>query len=374
MRALADPYGRFLPSLLYHDVRDRMAGRRASADARWGRLSPPSQAGKLIWLCTGTTRKSVRLGIELAQAIVARCPDVVCTLTYEAEYPDLLAPVTRSARIGWGFGPADYVGSIHALWRRLMPFALIVAGIAPRRNLRKVAAMARHALLVAPPVAVAGGFERIYPTQAAPCTGANSAPAADLEVLLAQAETDPAFDAAIKAGGERRLWWWHGSDAAQALRFTALFRGHLAGDLLVLSGPVWRALAGAPGTRCLSAWDRGPIDASVLLADDPCWYSALGATAGGAHFAVAEPNALWQALAGGACVSTAGSVAIAPQLTSRVGLIDDETDVAIAWAALRASPARAQMAADASRRAFLAERRLAEHAIADLLDRVLAWN
>ena len=374
MRALADPHGSFLPSLLYHDVRDRLAGRRASADARWGRLSRPAHAGKLIWLCTGASRKSVRLGVELALAIVAKRLDVTFALTYEAEYLDLLEPLKRSVRIGWGFGPSDYAGSIRALWRRLLPFALIVAGIAPRCNLLARAATARHALLVAPPAAVAGRFERIYPTHAAPCPGANSAPAADLDTLLTQAEVEPAFDKAIKAGGERRLWWWHGADATQALRFVALFRGHLAGDLLVLSGPVCHALAKEPGTRCLSEWDRNPIDNSLLLANEPRWFSALGASANGAHFAIAEPNALWQALAGGACVSTAGSVDIPPQLSSSIGLIDDETDVALAWGGLRASPAKSRMGADASRRAYLAERRLAENAIADMLDRVLGWN
>ena len=375
MRALADPYGSFLPSLVYHDLRDRLAGRGASANARWGWLSRPATAGKLIWICCGTSRKSVRLGVELARALVAKRLDIMITLTYEAEYTDLLAPLERSVRIGWGFGPADYAGSINALWRRLRPFAVIIAGHAPRPNLVRVAAAARHSLLVAPPIPATGRFERTYPTHAAPCPGADSAPAADLDVLLTRLEVDTRLAAAIAAGGERRLWWWHGSDLIRALRFAALFRGHVAGDLLAMSGPVCATLAKIPGTQRLSDWDGGAIDTDrLLLADDPRCVSAI-ACAAGAHFAIAEPDALWQALAGGACVSTAASVDIpSRQLAAWVALIDDETDIALSWAALRADPFEARHAADASRRAFAAERRLAQNAILDLIDRVQGWQ
>jgi hypothetical protein len=377
VRSLTDPYGNFLPSLLYHDVRDRLGGRRASANARWGWLSRPAQAGKLIWICAGASRNSVRLGVELARAIVARRLDVMVTLTFEAEHPDLLEPLARAVRINWGYGPADYVGSINALWRRLMPFALVIAGVTPRRNLLNVAAHARHALLVAPPRAVTGRFERIYPTHAAPCPSANSAPATDLDTLLTQAQVEPTFAAAVNGGRERKLWWWHGADAAQALRFVALFRGHLPGDLLFLSGPICSVLQDAPGKmERLSSWDRTPITQDALvLADEARWLPALGACAMGVHFATPDPDALWQALAGGAFVSTAGSVDVAsPQLASSTGLFDDDTDVALSWAALRADPIKARIAADASRRAFWAERRLAQDVIGELLERVLKWD
>ena len=377
MRALVDPYGSFLASLLYYDVCDRLRGRRAKANARWGRLARPAHAGKPIWICAGASRGSVRLGVELARAIVAKRPDVAVTLTFESEHPELLAPLERRARISFDYGPADYVGSINALWRRLAPFALIIAGHAPRRNLLAVAAVARHALLVAPPVAVAGNFERIYPTHAAPCPGATSAAAADLDTLLAQVEAEPRLAEAIGATTDRRLWWWHGADVTRALRFAALFRGHLPGEYLVMSGPVCAALAGEKDrTRCLSRWDGAPIGRDVLvLADDTRWFAALAACAAAAHFAAPEQDALWQALAGGACVSTAGGAHIAsPQLASTVGLLDDENDIALAWAAQRADPLKARDARDASRRAFAAERRRAQNAIADLMDRVLGWQ
>ncbi len=377
VQTITDPYGNFLPSLLYHDVRDRLGGRRASANARWGWLSRPAQAGKLIWICAGASRRSVRLGVELARAIVAKRLDVMVTLTFEAEFPDLLEPLARSVRIGWGFGPADYVGSINALWRRLMPFALVIAGVTPRRNLLRVATVARHALLVAPPSAVTGNFERIYPAHAAPCPGATSAPASDLDTLLTQAQVEPTFATAVNGSVERSLWWWHGADVAQALQFVALFRGHLPGDLLFLSGPVCNEMFDEPGKiQRLSTWEREPIAAdTLLLADEARWIPAIAACATAVHFATPDPDALWQALAGGAAVSTAGAVDVAsPQLASTVGLFDDETDVALSWAALRADPVQSRIAQDASRRAFWDERRLAQNVIAELLERVLKWN
>lgn len=375
MRALADPYGSFLPSLIFHDIRDRLHGRRAAANARWGRLSRPAHHGKLIWICSGASRNSVRLGVELAQAIVAKRPDVAVALTYEVEFRELLEPLASVARISCDYGPADYVGSIDAIWRTLTPFALILAGVSPRRNLLGVASIARHALLVAPPQAVTGHFERVYPTHCAPCPGATSAQAADLDTLLAEVRIEPRLARAI--GAQRRLWWWHGNDAQQALRFAALFRGHVPGDLLVMSGPLCGALSREKGgIRLLSRWQDEPIDGDILLlADDARWFAALAFCAAGAHFATSEPDALWQALAGGAYVSTSGDVNVAsPHLTSSVGLLENENDVALRWSALRADPLKARIARDASRRAFTAERRLAQDAIADLMNRVLEWH
>ena len=377
VHTFTDPYGNFLPALLYHDVRDRLGGRRASANARWGWLSRPAQAGKLIWICAGASRRSVRLGVELARAIVAKRLDVMVTLTFETEFPDLLEPLARSVRIDWGFGPADYAGSIDALWRRLIPFAIVIAGVTPRRNLLRVAKLARHALLVAPPSAIAGGFERIYPMHSAPCPGANSAPASDLDILLAQAQVEQTLATNINGSLARGLWWWHGADVEQALQFVALFRGHLPGDLLIVSGPVCQELLDVPGkVQRLSTWEGTPVaEDTLLLADEARWIPEVAACATAVHFAICDQDALRQALAGGAVVSAAGGVDVAsPQLASTVGLFDDETDVARSWAALRADPARLQLGRDASRRAFSSERKLAQDVISELLDRVLKWN
>jgi len=374
---LADPCGRFLPALLYHDVSDRLKGQRARAEARWGRLSRPASTGKLLWIVSGDTRASVRLGVELARAIVARRPNLGVTFTFEVEYPDLLEPLERSSQIGCSFGPADYVGSMNAAWRRLLPFAIVLAGIAPRRNLARACIATRHALVIAPPAPVVGRFERIFPTHHAPCPGATSAPAADLDTLLIEVEAEANFARMANGARTRTLWWWHGSDSLAAKRLFALFRGHVDDGLLIVSGPACATLAHEPaGILALSAWDRTPIGSETLvLADDAVWLPAIAASATAAHFAIEHSDALWQALASGAVVSAAGSVDIAsPNAAAAIALGEDENDVIRAWSTLAADADHRGIAADASRRAYASERSLAQDAVTEILDRVQSWT
>lgn len=376
--ALTDPCGRFLPALVCHDLRDRLHGHRARANARWGWLNRPNGTGKLIWVISGATYHSVRLGVELARAIVARRLDVSVTLTFEAEYPELTEPLERAQRIGWGFGPADYVGSMNAVWRRLLPFGIVLAGVMPRRNLLRVTESARHALLVAPPSGVAGRFERIYPQHAAPSVGPNCAPAVDLDTLLTQADVEPNFASLVNAGAcDQQLWWLNGEDSFAAKRFFALFRGHLLNDVLFISGSAVAGISNESGPVLrISTWQRTPIAAGTLvLVDDPQWIPALAACARGAHFDEPHADWLWQALSGGAAVSTVGRVDVAsPNALAAVSLAEDENEVIHAWARMRADPLQSRIAADASRRAFWTERRTAQDVVTELLDRVLRWN
>jgi len=376
-RSLADPCGRFLPALLYHDVSDRLKGQRARAEARWGRLSRPDATGKLVWIVAGDTYESVRLGVELARAVIARRLDVSVLLTFETEYPDLLEPLARSARIAWGYGPADYVGSMNAVWRRLLPFAIVLAGVVPRRNLLRACEAARHAIAVAPPAPIAGHFERIYPSHHAPCPGVATAPASDLATLLVDTASDADFASMVNGGETRTLWWWHGDDPLAAKRLYALFRGHIAHGLLIVSGPACAALAGEPtGVQALSAWDRAPIGPDTLiLADEAAWLPAIAASATAAHFAVEHGDALWQSLAHGAVVSAAGSVDIAsPDAAAAVALGEDENEVIRAWAKLAADADSLAIAADASRRAYAGERRVAHNVVTEILERVRSWR
>ncbi|MGH8666502.1 MAG: hypothetical protein ACREUX_19735, partial [Burkholderiales bacterium] len=225
--ALTDPCGRFLPALIVHDLRDRLHGRSRRANARWGRLQRPDAQRRLLWIVSGASRASVRLGVELTRALVARRLDASALFTYEAEHPDLLATLARAPRTGWGYGPSDYIGAVQAVWRRLVPFGIVVAGIAPRPNLAALCEASRHALLVAPPLPVSGRFERIYPTHSAPCAGGPCAPQADFGVLLNTPAEGADSARALIGAAARRLWWWHGADPAAAKRLFALFRGHL---------------------------------------------------------------------------------------------------------------------------------------------------
>jgi hypothetical protein len=376
-KPLTDPCGRFLPGLVVHDLHDRMRGRSHRANARWGRLQRPAASGRLLWIVSGESGASVRLGVELTRALVARRLDISCLFTYEAEHPDLLAPLARCPRTAWGYGPADYVGAMHTVRRRLLPFGIVLAGIAPRPNLAALCAASRHALLVAPPLSVAGGFERIYPTPAAPCASAASAPAADLDVLMYRPRGKPETADAVIGAGARRLWCWHGDDPHFAKRLAALLRGHLPDDLLLVSGAACSPLALEPqGVLRMSEWARVPVESgTLLLADEPDWLQVLLPGMAGVHFATIDPDALWQALAAGAVASAATATQFAnPRLDSAMLRADDENELIATWTRLSAAPELLVQASQTARAAHAAESRLAANNAAELIERVCRWQ
>jgi len=305
--ALLDPCGRFLPALLLHDLKDRLQGRRERANARWGRIHRPQTPGRLVWVASGRTRASVRLGAELTRALVASRDDIAALFTYEAQYPELLAPLAAAPRTRFDFGPADYIGAVHAMRHRLLPLGIVVAGMTPRPNLRTLCEASAHALLVAPPSAVDARVERIYPAPAAPSAGERCAPVADFDALL-HAPVQPAPVAAPA----RWLWWWHGSDPAAARRLAALFRGHLPQYRLGIAGPAAAVLGRqAEATRpWRESGARLPEAAKPIVAEEPGWTVEAAAYSFGVHFATADPDALWQAAANRWAVSAATTAAI----------------------------------------------------------------
>jgi len=374
---VADPFGRCLPFLLLHDLADRISAQSARANARWGWLRRPTEGRRLVWIYAGASREGVRLGAELLHAIHETRLDVALVLTFEAEYPDLLAGLPSSPRVGHGFGPADYVGSLNAAWRRLAPLGVIAAGALPRRNLARAFGAMRHSLLVAPPDTAGLTVERVYPRHGQTWPGSSCASAADLSVLLTQAQVEPSMTAAAAAGGSRRLWWWHGDDSEAALRFVAMFRGHLREDSLFLGGPAVGAL---PKTaQCvlpISRWDRGPIaPGTCVMIDDPKWIPAVAAASTAAHLATRDDDACWQALACGLSLSCAPSIGSPSPVATRVTeRLEDETAVLGAWQTLADDAATLRARSDDARRAFWQERRLAERVVGELLERVFAWN
>jgi hypothetical protein len=375
--ALTDPCGRFLPALIVHDLRDRLHGRSRRANARWGRLERPDAQRRLLWIVSGAERASVRLGVELTRALVARRLDASALFTYEVEYPDLLAPLARSPRTGWGYGPSDYIGAVQAVWRRLVPFGIVVAGMAPRPNLSALCEANRHALLVAPPLPVSGRFERIYPSHAAPCTGGHCAPQSDFDVLLNTPEEDADSPRALIGAAARRLWWWHGADAAAARRMFALFRGHLPDDVLIVSGEACAALAlETQGVMPLSAWERVPAaPGTLVLADEPGWLKALAPHLSAIHLATDHADSLWQALAGGSIVSAPTAATLAsPGIAAAVVRADDENDLIAAWMRLGADAGLRERTVHAARLAYNAENRLAVANATELIERVCRWQ
>ena len=375
--ALADACGRFLPALIVHDLRDRLHGRHARAAARWGRLERPQASARVVWVVSGKSRASVRLGVELARALAERRSDIALLLTYETEYADLLAPLAGSPRIGWGYGPSDYIGAVEAANKRLLPFGIVVAGVVPRPNLLALCEASRHALLVAPPEPVHARVERIYPTPEAPCSGASCAPPADLDALLHEPAADDTTVTALAGAAAPRLWCWHGDDTAAAKRLFALVRGHLPQDLLVVSGSAATALAAeSEAVQRLSRWDRVPVEPGTLLAaDEPGWLAALAPGLRGIHFAATDPGAVWTAAAAGAIVSMPPDAPCpGVGLAQAVLRVDDENALVACWKQLAADEEARARARSALLAAHAAEQERARANAAELIERVCRWR
>ena len=375
---LTDPCGKFLPALVYHDLRDRLQGHRQRARARWGAIHRPSSPGKLVWIAAGESRDSVRLAVELARALLARRLDISVTLTFERSYPDLLTALGASNRVACDFAPADYAGCMHSVWRRLLPFAVILAGVAPRSNMVRLCQACRHAMLVAPPESVSGRYERIYPAHGTRHEGANIAPAADLGVLMLPSRAGSEIGRLADQAAGRGLYLWHGDDVAAAKRLFALFRGHLPNDIMLASGPVCDSLAAAypDETLRLGTWADSPlIPEKLVLVDDPQWLTTVAADAHAAHWALPQFEPLWQALAAGARVSCEpAALPESPNARSVIERHGDENELIYDWLQLSRNCAWREAMNAASRDAYAAERDLAYNTVSELLDRMCAWR
>lgn len=369
-----DPFGSSLVTLLGWDLRDRLAGRRARANARWGLLVPPAPGGKVVWVAAGAGRDSVRLAVELVRALREKRLDLRLALTLEREYPELLRPLDAMPLAGWGYAPCDRPGAVRRALARLAPLGLIFAGRAPRPGLARASGAVRHRLVVGAPAPADAAFERVYPAAEDQTGGdaATRAPAVNLLTLVMPAQLDPNFAALATGGAERRLWWWHGEAGALA-RFLPRFRDAFGADSLFVSGA---AAQSTPATVRLSDWQREPLPESAVVAvDAPQWLPAVAAACAGAHFASRDDAALWQALAGGAAVSVAPPAALPKAaVAGAVERCADEDAVVAAWRRIAGSPAAARERRDAGRRAFWDERRLAARVRDELLARVFGWD
>ncbi|HSO06001.1 MAG TPA: hypothetical protein VLW45_02100 [Pelomicrobium sp.] len=369
-----DPFGSSLSSLLLADLRDRVGGRRGRANARWGLLKPPAPGGKLVWIAAGADRDSVRLAVELARALREKRLDLRLALTVEREYADVLRPLEDMPLAGWGYAPCDRPAAVRRALARRAPLGLICAGRAPRANLARESGIVRHRLVVGAPAPADAAFEQTYPAADDQTAGdaATRAPAANLLTLVMPAQLDPNFAALATGGAERRLWWWHG-DAGGLARFLPRFRDAFAADPLFVTGA---AADDGHSTARLSDWQREPLPAAAVVAvDAPQWLPAIAAACTGAHFAMRDDAALWQALAGGAAVSLGAEVGLPKATlagaTERCG---DADAVMGAWRRIAGSPAEARARRDAGRRAFWDERRLAAAVSDELLARVFDWD
>jgi len=374
-RARLSPHGSFLPALLVHGLADRLRGRRARANARWGFIHAPAPSGKRLWIQAGAGRTALRLAVATARALREKRLDVQLVLTFEEEHPDLLEPLAGLARTGWGFAPCDHPRAVRRVLARLEPLGVICVGAPPRPHLAAALHARSHLLVIAAPAGECAP-ERVYPAMEAQAMGWASAtplaPRADLLTLLTVAQVDPNFATLVAPGGAP-LWWWHGDDPAAARDFADRFRADMPDSILFVSGGA--AAAAGPALR-LSQWDRAPLPPCTrVCVDEPRWLPAVASCVRAAHLAASDRETLWQALAGGSAVSCGHAAALpVAELAAAAPALPDATDVLRRWREYRDNPIAARAAGDAARRAFWQERRRAAEVSTELLDRVFEWN
>ncbi len=371
-----DPYGACLPVLLYHGLRDRMAGNKAKANARWGRLRPPDVQGKVLWVVTGSTRDSVRLGVELVLAVRAKRLDVRLILTFEEEYPDLLQPLESLSKTGWGYGPADHSIAVNRVLTRLKPLGIIFAGVTPRPNLMRACATISHTLIIAANAPPTSAIEQIYPASEAQAKLSQShpqAPVVDFFSMLTEAQVDPNFKSLVNHGVERHLWWLHTNNTDYANQFAVAWRSQLPESVLFISGIVSATLI--DHALPISQWQRNLIaSGSVVLVDDSKWLPAIAAACTAMHLHQLDSPVMWQAMAGG-CGISGHDVTRLPkhELSQAITEITDAAAVLMQWQAYRENPILARSRGDEARRQFWKERRLAADINEALLQRIYAW-
>jgi len=375
--------------LLGAGIRDRLGGRHARANARWGHLRPPPGRGRLVWVRAGADAASVHLGAELLAALRNRRRDLRLVLTFEEEHRDLLrAHLAGVENAGFGFGPCDLPRAVRRALARLDPLGVIVAGApVPPRLAAEAARRGIHLVAYqADPPLRGGETAAVYPVdreQERAWRGrgplAELAMPADASTLLLEAWVEPVLRALIRgAGAERTPWWVHGADVSA---FVAAWRASpLAADGVLFAGsPDGRnPLPGGAG-RAISRWGREPLRAgTVVWVDDPRWIPAIAAAAAGAYLTAAEAWTMWQALAAGV------PIALGPDLAARLRVryedfeaigtpVPGPEEALALWGRWREEPAQVRGLGDRARRRFWAERRRAAAVLDSLLDRVYDW-
>lgn len=365
--------------MLAADWYDSKHGLRARKAARWGYLRPPA-SGKLIWLACGSDAHGIALGAELTQAIRKKRLDVQLVLTVEREIPALqsVQTLTKSA---WGYAPSDHPRAVERALTRLNPFALIMCGAPPRKNLSAALTTVQHRLAIAcaAPQSPAA-FEQAYPAseaQARSWPTESIGATVDLTSLLVEAQVDPNFRSLVNGSSPRHLWWLHSNEDGSLHGLAKRFRSVFGNDVLFVSGLAPKRIERSKraAVKRISQWDRSVLgDGDIMLVDEPKWLPAVAAAVTATHLEAAPPRLLWQAMAGGAAISC-NDQALLPKahLGEAVAQIKSHEVLFYQWRAYRDNPILARSSADAARRKFWEERRLAARVNDELLERVFTW-
>ncbi|WP_245795371.1 hypothetical protein [Thioalkalivibrio denitrificans] len=377
----SDPWGASPWPVWRQNLRDRLAGAHARANARSGFLRKPPGRGRIIWIKAGGTAQSLRLGVELLGAIRQKRHDVRLVLTFERDDEAILAPrLGGMRRVGLGYGPSDRPRTVRRVMERLEPYGLILADALPYPNLLREAAAGgvRCAAYNTDPWPVP--VEAAYPRDAvqhaawtASGRARHLAPAADPASLWAEAQADVTLRTLSGAGETGRLWWWHGpaarwSDWVAAWQSDARFRE----DRLFVS-VCEQAPESSPALPRISEWDRTPLaPGCVVWVDDRRWLAAVASACHAGHLEAADNAVLWQALAGGRPLSV-GTGAAAMAGGEVLPLCEASATVLDRWAGYADDPMAARRDGDAGRRRFWEERRGVESVMSEFLQRVFDW-
>lgn len=384
-------YGSALRSLWRRDIRDRMRGDSARANARWGFLTPPRGDAKLVWMHTAADSTSTRIGVELVRALRDKRQDVRIALTFEQDQPELFAKLIGLKKVGYGFGPCDRPHAVARVLKRFQPLGIVHIGQAPRPRLSAAAHAQRiHTIAVNAPPRADSRVEVCYPRteyEAAQWRATNAAneiaAPAHLLTLVVEAQVDPNFRAVVTGGADLSLRWLHGVAPAEydevLTRWRALSE-QVPGILFL--GPALQAalapLCASKNLHCVSLaqWPRRALAAgSVVVVDDARWLPAIAASAQTTHLRTADAAVFWQALAGGAAVSFARTEIVDAHLdhAPQARIVGDYAALFTQWAHDAHEPLALREQGDEARRSFWHERRRAATAVAELLQRVYDW-
>ena len=352
------------------DLRDRLTGQAARANARLGLLRPPPARGGLVWIKSDAREGSGRLAAEIARALRERRADLPIVVTFEYERAAIVARLKAIANLGFAYGPADRRGATRRILERLQPAYVVALGESMRPRL----ATALKAAGV--PCCIVHG----RPSAVCECVGfAHTASElkawrdrthweAPFGALLAAAQVEPVFQG-LAGAHARALFWVTDAPQAIAVRMARAWQASsgAAQDILFLGSPV-------PGATRLSAWneDRRPLPpGSVVWVDEERFWPALAASCTAIHLMTPSEPLLWAVLAGGR-VTSAAHVALL-DLPGRPPLAEVDTNALLTyWAELLANPDRARAAADGLRRYFWQQRRSAGNAAESLVAQVCA--
>lgn len=371
-----------LLSIIRQDIRDRLSGEKARANARWGWVSPPPGNSKLIWLRAGASRDSVLLAAGLLAAIRQKRLDARLVLTYEQEYPDILAQFLAGVnKMGFGYACANHVKTESTMLARLQPFAIIFCGAAANSGIARALEKRTVPHLIDFQTSNSLGLpvELGIPR----CRDVDSDQCYEAMTLLMQAQVDKQFSVTLNGQTERNLFLlnlaietdiepflkqWLDSSLAESARLCLNPLDYSPRAITKLQKSVNRA---GLQSMLLSEWDRTPIgDKMICILDEWRWYAATASSSLAIHLEQADDAQFWQSMASASLITGSDVTALPINLAlPRVSL----SELPKFWVESSQNPFQCRKTGDENRRVFWDYRRQAQQAVDDLLQKVFDW-